>query len=111
MKRRNTDWLHDAKWGVFMHFLPGPAGSSQGAEVDIETWNKRVDAFDVEGVAEQLLETSAKYIMLTIGQNSGHYCCPNDAYDRITGIRPSKCARRDLVSELHDAPVPHGIRV
>ncbi len=106
-----TDWFHEAKWGVFMHFLAAPASSSQGAETDAEAWNRRVDSFDVKGVTKQLIEARAKYFVLTIGQNSGHYCCPNEAYDRITGISPSKCARRDLVSELHDALAPHGIRL
>ncbi|MFZ2654847.1 MAG: alpha-L-fucosidase [Victivallales bacterium] len=106
-----TDWFHEAKWGVFMHFLATPASSSQGAETDADAWNRRVDSFDVKGVAKQLIEARAKYFVLTLGQNSGHYCCPNEAYDRLTGIRPSKCARRDLVSELHDALAPHGIRL
>lgn len=104
-----TDWFHEAKWGVFMHFL-GACGTG-GAEVDAEAWNRRVDAFDVIGLANQLLEAKAKYFVLTLGQNSGHYCSPNETYDRITGIRPSRCARRDLVSELYDALSPHGIRL
>ena len=106
-----TDWFHAAKWGVFMHFLAAPASSSQGAETDAATWNRRVDAFDVEGAARQLREVGARYFILTLGQNSGHYCAPNAAYDRITGISPSKCSRRDLVSELHAALAPHGIRL
>ncbi len=110
-EKSRTDWFHEAKWGVFMHFLAAPASSSQGAETDAEAWNKRVDAFDVKGAAQQLLETGAKYFVLTLGQNSGHYCVPNATYDKLTGIRPSKCARRDLVSELHDALAPHGIRL
>jgi hypothetical protein len=103
---KRTDWFHEAKWGVFMHYLAAP-----GAETDAEALNRRVDAFDVKGAARQLLETRAKYFVLTLGQNSGHYCVPNETYDNLTGIQPSKCARRDLVSELHDALAPHGIRL
>ena len=106
-----SDWLHDAKWGVFMHFLAAPASSSQGEEIDAVAWNRRVDAFDVKGVTRQLLDTKAKYVVLTIGQNSGHYCSPNATYDRIVGISPSKCSRRDLVAELADALEPHGVRL
>ena len=106
-----TDWLHEAKWGVFIHFLAAPASSSGGAETDSATWNRRVDAFDVQGVVRQLREVRARYCVLTLGQNSGHYCVPNETYDRITGIRPSRCARRDMVAELHDALAPHGIRL
>jgi hypothetical protein len=37
-----------------------------------------------------------------LGQNSGHYCSPNATYDRLVGISPSKCSRRDLFAELAD---------
>ncbi|MDD5707409.1 MAG: hypothetical protein PHR35_15915 [Kiritimatiellae bacterium] len=106
-----TDWLHEAKWGVFMHYLAVPAGSSQGEELDAETWNRRVDAFDLPGVVRQLREIRPGYVVITLGQNSGHYCTPNATYDRITGVKPGKCSRRDLVAELAEALAPHGIRV
>ncbi|MDD5708370.1 MAG: hypothetical protein PHR35_20820 [Kiritimatiellae bacterium] len=110
-RRSRADWLHEAKWGAFMHFLAAPAGSSGGAEIDAEAWNRRVDGFDVAGAAEQLREIKAGYFVLTMGQSSGHYCAPNEAYDQITGIVPSKCSRRDLVSDLYEALAPHGIRL
>ena len=109
--RTRADWFHEAKWGVLMHFLAAPPSSGGGAEVDAEEWNRRVDAFDVQGLAGQLAEVRAGYFMITLGQNSGHYCAPNATYDRLTGIRPSKCASRDLVAELHDALAPSGIRL
>ena len=49
--------------------------------------------------------------MLTLGQNSGYYCAPNAAYDRLTGIAPSKCARRDLVADLSEALSARRIRL
>ncbi len=105
-----ANWLHEAKWGVFMHFLPGIPGG-QPADQDAEDWNRRVDAFDVQGLVRQLRDAKAGYFVLALGQNSGHYCAPNPTYDRIAGIRPSKCARRDVVAELHEALAPHGIRL
>ena len=72
-------------------------------ELTVENWNKAVDAFDVNGLAEQLASARAGYFVLTLGQNSGFYCAPNATYDRLTGIRPSKCARRDLVADLSEA--------
>lgn len=48
-----------------------------------ETWNRQVDALDVEGLANQLASTGAKYLLFTIGQNSGHYCAPNAVHWRI----------------------------
>ena len=95
-----TDWFHEARWGVMTHYLGAPPSSAGGAELIAETWNRQVDAFDVEGLANQLASTGAKYLLFTIGQNSGHYCAPNATYDKIVGITPSKCSRRDLVADL-----------
>ena len=60
----NTDWFKDAKYGVFMHFLPG---NSRQLE--------QVKAFDVETLAAQLEAVGAKYFVITLGQNSGLLQC------------------------------------
>ncbi len=99
-----TDWFHDARWGVFSQWFTSPKTSA-------EAWNARVDGFDVDGLAGQLSEVGAPYYFLSIGQNSGHYCAPNATYDRLTGIRPSKCSRRDLFADLAAALGPRGIRL
>jgi hypothetical protein len=99
-----VDWFHKAGWGVFTHYLTG-------ADTTADEWNKLVDGFDVEGLAKQLELVGAKYYFITIGQNSGHYCAPNSTYDRYVGISPSKCSRRDLVSDLYEALAPKGIRL
>jgi lysophospholipase L1-like esterase len=101
--RHRADWLHDAGWGVFTHYLGNETTSA-------EDWNKAIDAFDVKGLAEQLASVGARYYVITIGQNSGHYLAPNATYDKYVGISPSKCARRDLVSEIADALAAKGIR-
>ncbi len=107
----NADWLHEAKWGVLTHYLGAPPSTKGGAELTAEAWNKQVDAFDVQGLGDQLDSIGAKYIMMTLGQNSGHYCSPNATYDRLAGIRPSKCSRRDLIADLYKALEPRGIRL
>jgi alpha-L-fucosidase len=73
--------------------------------------NRQVDAFDVAGFTDQLASTGAKYLLFTIGQNSGHYCSPNATYDRIVRITPSKCSRRDLVADLAKALSARNIRL
>jgi hypothetical protein len=101
-KQHNTDWFHNAKWGVFMHYLCGGAGGTGGAgKVSAEEWNNRVNSFDVKSLAEQLKFVGAGYLIITIGQGSGHYCAPNSTYDEITGLTPSKCSQRDLILDLH----------
>jgi acetyl esterase/lipase len=72
-----TDWFHQAQCGVMTHYLGAPPSSKGGAELTAEMWNKQVDAFDVAGLVDQLASTGAKYLLITLGQNSGHYCSPN----------------------------------
>jgi hypothetical protein len=74
-------------------------------------WNKRVDAFDVPGLVKQLEATGCRYCVITLGQNSGHFCSPNAAYDKYAGIQPSKCSKRDLVKDIHAALAPTGIKL
>lgn len=102
--RANADWFRDAGWGVFTHYLGG-------RDMPAEDWNKRVDDFDVKGLAGQLASIGTRYYFITIGQNSGHYCSPNSTYDSFVGIQPSKCSERDLISDLHDALHPNGIKL
>lgn len=106
-----TDWLHEAKWGVFLHFLAAPASSSGGKELSSEEWSHVVDGFDVAGLVGQLERLDAGYLAISIGQNSGHFCSPNATYDSIARIQPSKCSRRDLIMELGDALTASGIRL
>ena len=97
----STDWFRDAKYGVFMHFLPGdPEGLAL------------VEQFDVEALAGQLEKAGAKYFIITLGQNSGYFNSPNAAYNRFTGYAPSeRCAKRDLPLDLYRALQPKGIKL
>ncbi len=104
-----SEWFADYGWGVFCHWLGTAPSSDGGSELTAEAWNYQVDAFDVEGLAQQLENAGAPYFFITIGQNSGHFLAPNETYDRYVGIEPSKCSRRDLVSDLHEALHSRGI--
>jgi hypothetical protein len=103
--------MHNAKWGVLCHYLADFASNTAAIGLTAEQWNAQIDAFDVKGLAAQLAAIQAPYFFLTLGQNSGFYLSPNSTYDRLTGIRPSKCSRRDIVAELIEALRPHGIRM
>jgi hypothetical protein len=99
---QQTGWFYRATWGAFVHYLGSPGLSA-------EDWNRRIDRFDVEGLANQLQAVRAGYLFITLGQNSGHYLAPNRRYDQFVGIHPSKCSRRDLVEDLYRALSPKGI--
>ncbi len=45
-RRANTTWFRNCRWGVFTHYL-AKSGTS-AAE-----WNRQVDRFNVEGLADQ----------------------------------------------------------
>jgi len=98
---KNTDWFKDAKYGVFMHFLPSDAASLAC-----------VGEFDVKALSRQLETLGAKYFVITLGQNSGFFISPNAAYDRFTGYAPGeRCSTRDLPLDLYRALSPRGIKL
>jgi alpha-L-fucosidase len=108
-------WMKEARWGVMTHYLADwiarDEGQGQGRAMTVERWNDLVDHFDAEGLAGQLATAGAGYHVLTIGQNSGFYLAPNATYDRLVGVRPSKCSKRDLVADLSVALHKRGIRL
>ena len=104
-------WMPQAQWGVMTHYLADWQARVHGLTLTVEEWNKLIDGFDVEGIAAQLQSVGARYYQISIGQNSGYYLSPNAAYDKIAGIAPSKCSRRDLVADLYTALNKRGIRL
>jgi alpha-L-fucosidase len=104
-------WMPAARWGVMTHYLADWRVRTDGVPLNVMNWNNLVDHFDVETLAEQIKSTGAGYHILTIGQNSGYYDCPNATYDRITGFQPSRCSRRDLILDMARALQKRGIRL
>jgi alpha-L-fucosidase len=106
-------WMREARWGVMTHYLADWVARGNEAQLEMtpEEWDKLIDRFNVEGLSKQLESAGAGYHILTIGQNSGFYLSPNATYDRLVGVVPSKCSRRDLVAELSEALQRRGIRL
>lgn len=104
-------WMPQAKWGVMTHYLADWQAKVHHLRMSPSEWNKLIDGFDVDALAKQLHSVGATYYQISIGQNSGYYLAPNPTYDKLTGIRPSKCSRRDLVSDLYQALHKYGIRL
>lgn len=93
-------WLQDAKYGIMCHYLADMAGQLTASQLDSESWNRRVADFDTGRFVQQVKQTGAGYVIFTLGQCSGYYCAPNETYDRLTGIYPSHCSSRDLITDL-----------
>jgi alpha-L-fucosidase-like protein len=104
-------WMQNARWGVMTHYLADWQARVHNLNMSVDEWNRLVDGFDAEGIAKQLESAGAKYYQISIGQNSGYYLSPNTTYDRLVGITPSKCARRDLVADLYEALHKRGIKL
>ena len=107
--RANTDWLREAKWGTMTHYLADAASNRNAVNLTTDDWNRRIDSVNVDRLAEQIAQTGAGYHILTLGQNSGFFCAPNETYDAIVGT-PSKLSRRDLLGELAAALGNRGVR-
>ncbi len=106
-----TDWFKDAGWGVFCHYLADTPSNADPIPMTPDTWNRQVDAFDLAGFGAQIESTGARFCFVTVGQNSGFFCSPNETYDGFVGIQPSKCSRRDLIADLSDELKRRGVEM
>jgi hypothetical protein len=107
----NTRWLHDAKWGLFTHYLVHMPSAPVPKDMTAEKWNKKVNSFKVKEFADQLTELKVPYFFITIGQGGGYYCSPNKTYERLFGPSNGKLSNRDLVFELAKELTSRGIKM
>jgi hypothetical protein len=111
MSTNRAAWMRETRWGVMSHYLADWRARADHEAASVEHWNNLIDHFDVEALADQLKSVGAGWYQISIGQNSGYYLSPNATYDKITGISPSKCSRRDLVTDLALALGKRGIKL
>ncbi|HUA99514.1 MAG TPA: hypothetical protein VMA34_14380 [Terracidiphilus sp.] len=106
-------WMQDRAhaWGVMTHYLADWQSRVHNLTMTPDRWNKLIDNFDVEAMAQRLASVGAGHYQISIGQNSGYYLSPNPVYDRLTGIAPTKCSRRDLVADLCESLSRRSIRL
>lgn len=96
-RKSATDWFCKSKYGLFFHYL-----------FSIE----EMKSFDPEKFASQVAQTGAGYVVLTLGQNSGFYCGPNDTYEQLThNSKGSKCFLGDVPLQAANALKPYGIKL
>ena len=65
-----TDWLYNAKWGIFTHYLFDTV--------------KTVPTVDVPRLAKKIADTGAGYYFITVMQRRRYMLAPNETYNRIT---------------------------
>lgn len=99
-------WFHEAKYGLFFHFLAPEEGMT------IDRWNTMVDAADVEKFADQVKESGAGYVVLTVGQDQLYSCASNPVLEKLWELEPgSYISGRDLPTELFNALGKRGIKM
>jgi hypothetical protein len=105
-------WMREGRFGVMNHYLADWIARREHVEGGFtpQQWNDMIDRFDVEAHVKEIEAIGAKWQIFTIGQNSGFFCAPNAEYDRVVGISPSHCSRRDLIVDLADALHRRGIK-
>ena len=98
----NTQWLREARWGLFTHYI--------GSGLSGEDWNKRVNAFRVKELADQIESLNAPYFFITLGRTNC-FCAPNATYEKHFGPSDGKLSERDLVADLAAELIPRGIKL
>jgi len=105
----SQDRMMQKKWGIFNHYLYYSEKGIKDIRADnpdtvlkmAEEWNEQTEQFDVEKLAETLHSIGCGYYMVTVMQGTRFMLAPNEAYSRITGIKPGEaCCRRDLIKDI-----------
>lgn len=95
MKFHRAQWMADGSYGMMVHYLITPSGSTQ--EEKTADLNRIVNGFDLDFFIKQFDESGADWLIFTIGQNTGYYSNPNSVID---SIMPGRTPNRDLVLEI-----------
>lgn len=112
--QNRASWMKDAKWGVMLHYSAKMLASENHLDPDaisLDTWNGLIDHFDCEGLARQLSDVGAGYLIITIRHTDGFFLAPNAMYEHYTGQTPGICSNRDLVTDLYRALDKYGIKL
>ena len=110
-----TDWMYESGYGVSHHFLSNYfnlehvySSPEEKWDRSTMTWDEFVGQFDAEAYAKEIHDIGAKFVILTLGQNSGSYCAPNMVYDqymREAGLLGEGEANPKTVSMENDLPM------
>lgn len=97
-------WMQDGPFGVMVHYLKGIFPVEGKPDPD---FNAQVSQFDVHLFADKVAQSGAKWLIFTLGQNTGFYCSPN-AY--LESLISGCCSDRDLVGEIAQAVHDRGMK-
>ena len=104
-----SQWMRDAKWGFFTHYLAHMA-SERTIFLSKKEWIRNVNSFDVKELGDQLSAIRAPYFFITIGQCGNYFCSPNETFDTYFGSDTGARPERDLIADIAADLTPRGIR-
>ncbi|MCX6358827.1 MAG: alpha-L-fucosidase [Armatimonadetes bacterium] len=102
--RSDTTWMQKAGYGLMCHWTSQTCPRT-GAP---KPYADAVRDFDVEGLARQVQETGAGFLVLTTSHAEQYFPAPLQSLDRVL---PGRTASRDLVSDLAAALRRRGIKL
>jgi hypothetical protein len=106
----DTDWFSAAAYGAFISYTT--SGNVDNGRINIDTWNRYVNSFDVNAFAQQCQDSGVGYVLFMLGQNSGFYCSPNATLETYGGVPiGSRCSSRDLPMDLYNALAAKNIQL
>lgn len=98
-------WMQEKGYGVMVHYL----SCIQPKEAPgFSDWDEMVNAFSVEGFADEMEKMGAGWVIFPFGQNTGKYCSYNSKLEEAV---PGCCSKRDLMWELAKELHRRGIRL
>jgi hypothetical protein len=105
----DTDWM-SGRYGIGFHYIQNwMAATKDGGPVE---WNAAVNSFDVNRFASEAESTGAKWVLFTVGQNSGYYTAPCAYMNSKSGYAPGeRCSNRDLLMDMANALNARGLKL
>lgn len=103
---RDTQWFYERGFGIFVHLLESHVNNpdnprSMGKRT---SWDECLTGFDCERFAEEVKQTGAGYVILTVMQVTKYMLAPNDTYNRITGYKNGEaCPSFDFIEKIYEA--------
>ncbi|HYK46220.1 MAG TPA: alpha-L-fucosidase [Parafilimonas sp.] len=90
------------RFGVIVHFLYQLQNENPEWNDGKKTsWDSCVNDFNVQKFANQLAEIKADYVIFTIHQKTQYMCIPNEAFEKITGLKRGEATSNiDLIAKL-----------
>ncbi|MBP5275076.1 MAG: alpha-L-fucosidase [Abditibacteriota bacterium] len=89
-----AEWMA-GRYGMMTHWFVYPEGDTP--EEKTENFNKRVDAFDLDGYMKQFDESGASWLIFTLCQNNGYW---NTRCSYLEKYLPGHYPQRDLALEI-----------